>query len=186
MNEAVGAKKQGDRSEDINMSYYTVQPNRWTFASDKIRTWVEDRLEGRVLNACAGRTKLEHDDEVIRNDINEERDVDMHVDVCEIADHFDTASFDTVVFDPPFSLNQANKTYEGEKVGSDSLAKRQFHELLRPGGTVIQFGFTTTCMPLSLGYEREAVAIFNTLGRMNDYLGTVDKRLNGDIREWSE
>jgi len=181
---AKDAKKDGDRSEDIDMSYWTVQPNRWTFQSDKIRRWVEQRLNGRVLNACAGKTKLDHDGEIVRNDIDEQRDADLHVDVTEIADHFDRCSFDTIVFDPPFSEYQANKSYEGRTVGKVALTKRQFHELLKAGGTVIQFGFTTTNMPISLSYEREAVAVFNTLGQMNDYLASVDRKLNGDIQQY--
>ena len=182
---AKDAKKDGDRSEDIEMSYWTVQPNQWTFQSDKIRAWVEERLEGRVLNACAGKTVLDHDGEIVRNDIDEDRDADLHIDVTEIADHFDRCSFDTIVYDPPFSEYQSNESYDGEMVGSDALAKRQFHQLLRAGGRVIQFGFTTTNMPIALGYEREAVAVFNTLGRCNDYLASVDRKLNGDIQRYN-
>lgn len=181
---AVGANKQGDRSDDIDLSYYTVQPNRWTFQSDTIRDWVENHLDGRVLNACAGKTHLRHDGEIIRNDLNQDRDADLYVDVCEIAGHFDRASFDTIIYDPPFSQNQASRSYNGRNVGDDALAKRQFHELLRQGGRVIQFGYSTTCMPMSLGYTREAVGLFNTLGRMNDYLGTVDRRLHSDITQY--
>jgi hypothetical protein len=185
LGDAIDAKRQGDRSEDIDLSYWTVQPNRWTFQSEKIRHWVEQRLEGRVLNACAGKTELDYDGEIIRNDLDEDVDADYHIDVCELAAHFERGGFDTIVFDPPFSIYQANRSYEGRTVGDVAIAKRQFHELLRAGGSVIQFGFTTTCMPLALGYEREAVAIFNTLGQMNDYLGTVDRRLNEDIRSYS-
>ncbi|MDZ5810052.1 hypothetical protein U4E84_01615 [Halorubrum sp. AD140] len=162
--------------DGLEMSYYTVSPNRWTFRSDKIREWVEERLTGRVLNACAGRTKLVHDDRIVRNDIDVDRDADLHVDVCEIADHFEPETFDTVVYDPPFSQYQSNRSYEGRNVGDDALAKRQIDELLSPGGRFIQFGFTTTGMPMSLGYERQEVAIFNTLGRMNDYLAVVDEK----------
>ena len=174
---AVGTSRDGNRAEqDIEMGYYTVQPNRWTFQSDKIREWVESWCLGRdrVLNACAGKTKLQLEN-VVRNDIDPNVDAELHVDVCEIADHFDRDSFDAIIYDPPFTANQATTTYEGREVGDDALAKRQFHELLRPGGRVIQMGYTTTCMPLSLGYTRRAVAIFNTLGRMHDYLGTVDE-----------
>ena len=174
LDDAVDAER--DHFDELTMSYHTVQPNRWTFRSDKIREWVEKRLTGRVLNACAGRTKLVHDDRIIRNDIDEDRDADLHVDVCEVADHFDPESFDTVVYDPPFSQYQSNRSYEGREVGDDALAKRQFDELLAPGGRFIQFGFTTTGMPMSLGYERQEVAVFNTLGRMNDYLAVVDEK----------
>ena len=172
--EGLNANKTG-RRDDIDQSYWTVQPNRWTFQSDKIRRWVEQYLQGRVLNACAGKTKLNHDHKIVRNDIDEQRDADLHVDVCEIAAHLDSESFDTVVYDPPFSTYQSNRSYEGQEVGDDALAKQQFDELLRPGGRVIQFGYSTTCMPMELGYPRKAVAVFNTLGRMNDYLGVVDE-----------
>jgi hypothetical protein len=175
---AKGATKDGDRSEDIDMSYWTVQSNRWTFQSEKIRSWVERHCDGRVLNACAGKTKLDHDGAVVRNDIDEQREADLHVDVTEIAQHFEPRSFDTVVFDPPYSEYQANTTYEGQTVGKVALAVRQFDELLRTGGAVIGFGYTTTNMPISLVSERDAVAVFNTLGRMNDYLASVDRKLN--------
>lgn len=175
---ALGAAEDTDRDswDDLELEYETVSPNRWTFQSDKIRRWVEQRLQGRVLNACAGTTKLAHDHEIVRNDIDEDRDADSHVDVCEIGAHFDAESFDTIVYDPPFSQNQATRSYDGQEVGDDALAKRQFDTLLAPGGRVIQFGFTTTCMPMSLGYERQAVAVWNTLGRMNDYLSVVDTK----------
>lgn len=180
---ALGAAEDTDRDDwdDLELSYHTTRPNKWTFQSTKIRRWVESRLEGRVLNACAGKTKLTNDHEIVRNDLDESRDADLHVDVCEIADHFESGTFNTIVYDPPFSQNQANETYDlgdGEAVvaGSDAVAKRQFDELLAPGGRVIQFGYTTTCMPNSLGYERLEVGVWNTLGRSNDYLSVVDKK----------
>jgi len=173
LGDAVGAQKDG-RRDDVAMSYWTVQPNKWTFQSTKIREWVEQRLQGRVLNACAGKTKLAHDQEIVRNDIDEDRDAELHVDVCEIAEHLEPESFDTIVYDPPFSQYQASRSYEGKTVGDSALAKRQFDALLAPGGKVIQFGFTTTCMPMSMGYERDEVAVWNTLGQMNDYLSVID------------
>jgi len=180
---ALGAAEDSDRDDwsGLELSYHTVSPNRWTFQSDEIRRWVEQRLTGRVLNACAGKTMLAHDHQIIRNDLDDDRDADLHVDVCEIADHFDRESFDTILYDPPFSENQANRSYElegGEAVvaGNDAVAKRQFDQLLKPGGRVIQFGYTTTCMPAAMGYERREVAVWNTLGRMNDYLSVIDEK----------
>jgi len=175
LGDAADARQSG-RRDDIELAYYTCQPNKWTFQSEKIRRWVEGRLQGRTLNACAGKTKLTHDHEVVRNDIDEDRDADIHVDVCEIAEHLESESFDTIVYDPPFSTYQSNRSYEGRSVGDDALAKRQFDELLAPGGRVIQFGFTTTCMPMALEYERLEVAVWNTLGRCNDYLSVIDKK----------
>lgn len=181
---ALGAAEDTDRDswDDLELEYETVSPNRWTFQSDKIRRWVERHLNGRTLNVCAGKTKLAHDHEIIRNDIDTDRDADTHYDVCEIAKHFPAESCGTIVYDPPFTQHQATRTYDGKEVGDDALAKRQFDELLKPGGRVIQFGYTTTCMPMSFGYEREHVAVWNTLGRMNDYLSVIDTK-PGELEE---
>jgi hypothetical protein len=175
---ALGAAEDSGRDDwdSLELSYETVSPNRWTFQSDKIRRWVEEQLRGRTLNACAGKTKLAHDYEIVRNDIDTDRDADTHIDVCEIAERFEPESFGTILYDPPFSQHQANRTYEGKEVGDDALAKREFDKLLKPGGRVIQFGYTTTCMPMSMGYERQHVAVWNTLGRMNDYLSVIDEK----------
>ena len=165
------------------VKYYAVQPNRWTFESDKIRAWVESHLTGDVLNACAGKTKLNHDS-IHRNDINPDRDADTHIDVLELTDHFEPNSFDVVVYDPPFSQAQADSTYDGISVSDEGRAMREFDQLLRAGGKVVKMGFSTTCMPGELDYVRKEVAIFNTLGRMNDWLGVVDQRMCNDLRQW--
>jgi len=173
-----------DGEAPFPIKYYSVQPNRWTFQNDKIRKWVESHLQGRVLNSCAGKTKLSHDGEIHRNDYNPDRDADTHFDVVEIAEHFEPNTFDCIVFDPPFSEKQADSSYDGVQVAEIGQAMRQFDQLLTANGTVIQMGFTTTCMPGELDYVRQEVAIFNTLGRMNDWLGTVDKRMSSDLRQY--
>ena len=94
------------------------QFSKWTFDLQPIRTWVEQHLEGRVLNACAGANHLRHDGEVRRNDINTDREADTHLDAAELAAHYPKHSFSTVVFDPPWSLYQSNMRYEGEHVFS--------------------------------------------------------------------
>ena len=181
MTEAVDHPDTGERS--VETQFYAVQPNKWTFESDKIREWTENRLKGRVLNACCGPTRLHHYDEVVRNDLNEEIDADHHVDARNLSDEF-SAEFDTVVFDPPFSTYQATTTYNGETTGYDTAMKQEIHAVLRGAGRVIQFGYTTTAMPRKLGYDKMDAAIFQTLGRQNDILGTVDQRMNESVTGW--
>lgn len=89
----------------------------WTFEAPQVRRVVESMLSGRVLNACAGRTKLTHDDDVHRNDIDVDRDADTHHDVCSLDEHLAPESYDTIVFDPPFDSDQANEHYNGNTVG---------------------------------------------------------------------
>jgi hypothetical protein len=183
---AIDHPSQGsDRSEEIEMSYIGVQPTKWTFESQNIREWTESQLQGRVLNACAGPTRLQHDEEVVTNDLDESLDVDHHHDATELSAHFGR-EFDTVVFDPPFSAYQATAHYEGRETGYDTAMKQEIASVLRDGGRVIQFGYTTTCMPRSMDFDTQAVAVFNTLGRQNDILAVVDQRINHQVTEFGK
>lgn len=108
---------------NIPTHWYDVQPfSKWTFESDEIRKWVESRFEPgeTILNACAGKTKLDAPENcrIIRNDINEDRDADYHVDVAELASipELQKESIDRIIFDPPWSVYQSNYTYHGDHV----------------------------------------------------------------------
>lgn len=117
---------------------------RWTFQTKKIRDCVESNLRGRVLNACAGKTKLRTEavDEIVRNDINSDRDADLHVDVCEISEYLEPGSFDVIVFDPPFDQKQADELYDGMHARDVGTARRQLAELVTTGGTIVELGWS--------------------------------------------
>lgn len=81
-----------------------------------VRHWISDCP--RVLNACAGPTELTHPTggEILRNDLNPDVDADLHVDVAELAAHFESESFDCIIFDPPWTVYQSNLRYAGYHV----------------------------------------------------------------------
>jgi len=182
---ALGDAEDSDRDDwaDLELSYHTVAPNRWTFTSDKIRAWVERRLRGRVLNACAGKTTLAHDHEIVRNDLNPERNADTHHDVVEIADHFGPQSFDTVVFDPPFDDLQAADKYDSLRADSVLAAFEQFATLVRAGGVVVTFGWNSWGMRSHSVFDREETVLFQRGPVKRDVIGTVDRRTSGCIEE---
>lgn len=180
---------------------------RWTFEAKAIRSWVEHHIDGRVLNACAGKSKLDHDDEVIRNDINEKIDADLHVDVAELSAYFPEGHFDTIVFDPPWSAYQSNLRYDGHNVQKDNtefetqidlrdlpidtpspeekqqigharLAKDGFDYLLADDGKVIELTFHGTCMPSRLNFERQERVMFDPIGEGKAVIGSVDRNLD--------
>lgn len=175
---------------------------KWTFESKPIREWVEEKLDGRVLNATAGQTSLNHEP-VVRNDLNEKIDADYHVDVAELSRYLGESSFDTIVFDPPWTLYQANLRYNGihvhstgdnidvefslgelpidtpssdekSQLGHARLAKDGFDYLLKKGGKVVQLTYHGTCMPNRLGYERGERVIFDPIGENKSVIGSVD------------
>jgi hypothetical protein len=149
---------------------------RWTFEYEPAREFVENRLHGRVLNACAGKTKLDHDGEVVRNDLNPERDADLHVD------HFVPGEFDVVVFDPPFDDTQADDKYDGLRADSLLEAFEEFQKLVRPHGRVITFGWNSWGMSSIDAFDREETVLLQRGPCLRDVIVTVDRRTNGSIR----
>ncbi len=126
----------GGREPDGSPTY--IGP--WTFETKMVRDVVEDAIEGRTLNACAGKTKLEHDGEIVRNDVNPEMDADHHYDVMEINEHFEPGSFDSVVFDPPFDQSQSEEHY-GMHDTRRGPARRKLADLVRRGGVFVELGW---------------------------------------------
>ncbi|MFC3958902.1 hypothetical protein [Halovivax cerinus] len=154
---------------------------RWTFQYTPARRLVEKNLTGRVLNACAGKTKLRHDGEIVRNDLNPDLDADTHLDVATIADHFDPQSFDTVVFDPPFDQKQAEEKYDGLHASDVYSALEQFNELVRPDGAVIVFGWNSWGMRSFHAFEREETVLLQRGPIHRDVIVTVDRRTSSTL-----
>lgn len=155
--------------------------SRWTFEYQPAQEIVREEMHGRVLNACAGKTKLEHDGEIVRNDLNPDRDADLHVDVAEIADHFESQSFDTVIFDPPFDEKQADTKYDGMHAMDVYAALEQFNELVRGHGTVLCFGWNSWGMRSFPAFERSRTTLLQRGPIHRDVIVTVDRRTSGQI-----
>jgi hypothetical protein len=158
---------------------------RWTFEYSPAREFVENRLSGRVLNACAGREQLEHEGEIVRNDLNPEIDADLHADVSELADHFSRQSFDTIVFDPPYDDLQAADKYDSLRADSVLEAFEEFAELVRPNGTVITFGWNSWGMRSVSSFDREETVLFQRGPVKRDVIATVDRRALDSITQQS-
>lgn len=164
----------GGREPDGTPTYV----GKWTFQTKMIRDRVEGALEGRVLNACAGKTKLTHNGEIVRNDLNEKRDAHYHVDVCEIDSVFDEESFNTVVFDPPFDQAQADEHYESMHCRELAPARKKLAALVRPGGIFVEAGWNTHGPAAWDGWKREELHLFNRGPTLQPVFLTVDRRLS--------
>lgn len=171
-----------------NGSHHTL--GRWTFEYDPARDFVEKRLHGRVLNACAGRVELHHPEqtqEIVRNDLNPAIEADLHADVITISEHFEELSFDVVVFDPPFDDNQADDKYDGLRVDSVLDAFQEFQTLVRPDGRVITFGWNSWGMKSIGAFTREETVLLQRGPCLRDVIVTVDRRTSNAINtDWSE
>lgn len=159
---------------------------KWTFATRMVREVVLDAIHGRVLNACAGKTRLDEHKrgiEVVRNDIDESIDADLHVDVTDIHNHLEPESFDCAILDPPFDPGRAEKLYEGWHGSEYATAREAVGELVRPGGTVVELGWNSTGLhdrndDDKPDWQRQEWYIYPQASFKGDIHLTVDRKVN--------
>jgi len=173
-------------SEDIPVSIFTANSEKWTFRDSTVKRWVEKRLEGAVLNACAGETNLRHDGYIHRNDINEERPADTHRNLKELP-RFVNRHFDTVVYDPPWSVFQVNDKYDGrgqDTIKKSTLMAQAIDSMTEPGAKVLGFGYTVNMIPTSMNFDLSEVAVFSIPGPGRDFFGSVHKKKNATLGDF--
>lgn len=162
----------GGRDKDGKPSFL----GRWTFDTTVVRRVVEDALQGRVLNATAGKTRLRHGGgEIVRNDINPDIPADTRYDVCVIDEHFDPGSFDTCILDPPFDAGQAEKRYEGFHAKEVTAAREALSNLVAPGGVLVEFGWNSHGAAAYRGWVRKEMHIFQRGPCLPDVFGVIDR-----------
>jgi predicted nucleic acid-binding Zn-ribbon protein len=177
----------GEQSDIPALHYFSDTTEGSTFESPKLRQWTESFLADadQILNPCAGTAHLDVDGDVIRVDMDENADADLHIDFRNLPEYLDTESVDAIVYDPPYSHHQAVSKYgvDLEDDGFyyyDQSVMELFDRLLKPGGIYIQFGYTTAGMPSDYGYEVAGVSLYNKLGQQNDYLGVALRKPKND------
>jgi len=159
---------------------------KWTFATKMVRDIVLDHVHGRVLNACAGQTKLgeyKRGCEFVRNDIDSSIDANHHYDVRELHEQLPRESFDAAVLDPPFDPGRAAKLYEGWHGQEYCHARDAVGELVRPGGTVVELGWNSYSLhdvndENRPSWERQAWYVYPQASFKGDVHLTVDRKVN--------
>lgn len=160
--------------------------SRWTFATKMVRDVVLDAVHGRVLNACAGQTRLEKRGcEFVRNDLNPDVDADTHHDVRDLADVFRRDEFDSVVLDPPFDPGRADKLYEGFHAKGYMDAREAVAPLVRPGGTFVELGWNSWGLADTPGWKRVAHHLYRQPFKADVHL-VVDRRVATNLTKLVE
>ena len=159
-----------------------------TFETKMVRDIVLDHVDGRVLNACAGETKLseyKRGPTFVRNDINEDRDADHHYDVRILDWMLEWEQFDSVVFDPPFDPGRAAKLYEGWQAMEYYDTRTALGNLVKPGGVVVELGWNSYGLGDADGWEREAWYVYPQASFKGDVHLTVDRKVNQSaLSDW--
>ena len=150
------------------LSYIPTTLNKYTFKSPKIKSWVEDRAKGRVLNLFAGKTKLALDE--YRVDMDRDMLADSFIDAYEFVKT--SPKFDTVILDPPYSYRKAMEFYGGNYTSRFRLIA---DELIKIAPRVISFGYHNTFMGKVRGYRLEELCIFGHGGAQHATIAIVEE-----------
>lgn len=107
----------------------------------------------------------------ITNDIDPNTSAEYHLDALDFLKRMESGSADAVIFDPPFSIRQADEKYKaGRNVytipGYVKKCMKEIVRILKPGGILMKCGWNSTRHNLQL--EPVALYVVNTGGNHND------------------
>ena len=152
----------------MKITYIPTTLNKYTFKSNKIREWVEDRAKGRVLNLFAGKVKLFLNE--YRVDVDNNMIADSYIDAYEFVKTCKDR-YDTVLLDPPYAYRKAIEMYNGNY---SSKFKLIADELTRITDRVISFGYHSTFMGKVRGYGLEELCVFGHGGAQHCTIAIIE------------
>lgn len=155
--------------------------NKYTFQVKGMRDWLLSHIptNSHILNLYCGPTILSEykDFKEVRNDLSLEVIADYHLDALACIYQWKEPTFDVIVLDPPYSERKSMEFYGERKASSFMMVKEHIPVVLKPGGSVITFGYHSVSMGRSRGFSVEGIGLFSHGGAIHDTIGTVE-RLN--------
>lgn len=163
----------------IEFNRIWAMPNKNTFSIKPIASLINKHLSGKSVDPFANENRLA----TVTNDL----DPEMHCDYCMDALDFLASqadlSYDTVLFDPPYSPRQVSESYRrlGKSVNMEttqasywSKLKAEVARISAPGGRVLSFGWNSGGIGKSLGFEIVEILLVPHGGWHNDTICTVE------------
>ena len=163
---------------EIDFTYLTQPPKRYTFEQPKLKKWVEDNCKGKTLNLFAGTTKLDADE--VRVDIDEETNPDYCIDAFDFVNYAieNDLKFDTIVLDPPYNIRKSREKYGGRWIGKFTKIKNVLPKILNENGTIITLGYDSVGMSKSRGFKKTAICLVCHNGDHNDTICLKEQKIS--------
>ena len=165
----------------IKFTYLKTPLNKYTFKAPKIRQWVEENVEGKVLNLFAGQIKLNCDE--IRNDLRDTMPADYHMDALEFVSTWKGDKFNTVLLDPPYAYRKSMEMYDGAISSPFNRIKNHIPNILTNDGIVITFGYHSNVMGQKRGFTQEHILLMSHGGAIHDTIAVVERKITKDFWE---
>lgn len=163
----------------IPMRRVWAMPHKYTFKMPEVRSILRQEVVGKWADPFGGF----YSPASIRNDADESRPAESHLDGLEFLQGFSRGSLDGVLFDPPYSTEQALRKYKPVQGGTAGRAeywgkcKDEIARVVRPNGKAICFGWDSTGIGQTRGFELLQVYLLCHGACHNDTIVTVERKV---------
>ena len=150
-----------------------AMPNKWTFTIKPIKELLKEEVTGgNWVDPFAG-----ENGKLYAQTIN---DIEYGgIDALSFLKSLSNESADGILYDPPYSITQARmygkKEFSSMKYWAD--CKSEIARILKPGGKVICFGWSSMGVGINRGFEMQRILLVPHGGSKNDTIVTVEIKL---------
>lgn len=130
-------------------------PHKYTFSMKSVSHLLGEEMTGLWADPFAGK----YSPATCRNDADEANEAEFHIDGLDFLKHLEADSVDGVLFDPPYSVEQALRKYKPKQNGTAGRAeywarcKDEIARIVRPRGKAICFGWDSCGIGKSRGFN---------------------------------
>jgi hypothetical protein len=162
-------------------------PHKYTFRMKTVATLLKEEMRGVWIDPFAGVTSPAS----IRNDADENNPAEHHMDGLDFLKSLPDAEYDGILFDPPYSVEQALRKYKPKQNGTAGRAeywarcKDEAARVLKSGGKAICFGWDSTGIGKSRGFVLHRVTLICHGACHNDTIITVETKKTKPANESS-
>lgn len=161
----------------MQIERFWAMPSLWTFSIPPIKTLLaEEANSGLWCDPFSGKNSFAQ----YTNDLTEKSNnlfsEHKNMDALDYLKTLEPSFFDGVLYDPPYSITQA-RNYGAKKYASMKYWKEVKDELariLKPHGKAICFGWSSSGLGKSRGFEMKRCLLVCHGGSKNDTIVTVE------------
>lgn len=166
----------------IEFTYLKQPARKYTFEMPLLYKWTVQNCKGKVLNLFAGKIILNGVNET-RVDLNRDMPADYYMDSYEFVLMAKEKEwlYNTVIFDPPYSMRQSREKYNGIYTSNIRKIKTEIPYIIEFGGVFIEYGYSTTGVGRTRGFQLEHICVVNHSGGHNDTLCIIERKIRNMI-----
>ncbi|KKK61034.1 hypothetical protein LCGC14_3018370 [marine sediment metagenome] len=153
-------------------------PNRYTFKMQAVQDLLKREMSGYWADPFCGVASPAQ----VCNDADSSIQAEFHLDGLDFLRSLKDESVDGILFDPPYSLEQALRKYKPKHNGTAgrteywAKCKDEIARIVRAGGKAICFGWDSTGIGNNRGFKLQHVLLLCHGACHNDTIVTVEKR----------